>query len=502
MSPLILSIDEGTTGVTASLVTLHDLCFVGKVNKEFPQIFPHPGWVEHDLNQIWTCTEQVVCEVLEKCHTSSRDIACIGITNQRETIAPFDRAGTPLSHAIVWQDRRTSKFCQQLKKNPTTIATVGEKTGLTIDPYFSSSKIKWLLDNNEKVKKAKKKGELLFGTMDTFLLYKLTGCTSYKTDGSNASRTMLYNIEKGTWDTELLELFSLDITPTSLPSVEDSFGELGKTKGLAFLPDGIPISGILGDQQAALFGQGGLEQGDLKCTYGTGGFLLLNTGDTRINSSRGLLTTVAYRLGGANRFALEGSCYVAGAAVQWLRDQLNLFENSPQIEEIAARANLHEMEQVMFLPYLTGIGSPHWLPEATGAILGLTRGCNKSHIARACLDGVALSINELINACEENLGKKLSVLRVDGGMCLNNLFCQIQSNVSQLTIRRPHIVETTAYGAALAAAIGVGERTLQDIGHHLKIDREFTPDATEEEFYTKKRHQWADTMGRLYDIPQ
>ena len=495
MSKFILAIDEGTTGTTASLTNLSTLKFMGKVNCEFPQIYPHPGWVEHDLKDIWHYTKEAIEQVIDNHHISTGDIACIGITNQRETVGGFTRAGAPVGKAIVWQDRRTTDFCEQLKSSDKAGA-IKKKTGLTMDPYFSGSKIKWLLENCPEIQNAEAKGDLLLGTIDTFLLYKLSGGQAYKIEATNASRTMLYDIEKGEWDRELLTLFG--VKRELLPSVCDSFGELGKTRGLDFLPDGIPITGILGDQQAALFGQGGIRQGDMKCTYGTGGFLLVNTGEQKVDSNSGLLTTVAYRHGGKNFFALEGSCYIAGAAVQWLRDELKTIESAPEVEEWASKvADLSEMEFITFLPFFTGIASPHWKPHAKGALVGITRDTGRSHIARACLDGVAFSIQSLIATCAGDLGEKLSALGVDGGMCQNNLMCQIQANVSDLTIRRPKIIETTCYGASLAAALGLGEKSFDDIGSLLSIDREFAPNE-QREFYVKKQRQWDDLIQKLY----
>ena len=491
----ILALDQGTTGTTATLTDLKTLKLIGKVNQEFPQIFPQPGWVEHNLNDIWSSSKQVIQQVLKDCHVPSNKIACIGITNQRETVGAFTRNGRPLANAIVWQDRRTANFCDQLKSSAQS-KDIKRKTGLNIDPYFSGSKMKWLLENKSSVQRAAQRGDLLFGNMDTFLLYKLSGGKVHKTEASNASRTMLYDLEKGEWDDNLLSLFH--IQKEFLPEICDSFGEFAKTNGLDFLPDEIPITGILGDQQAALFGQAGLKQGDIKCTYGTGGFLLLNTGTEKIDSSSGLLTTVAYRHEGKNQWALEGSCYIAGAAVQWLRDQLGVIESSRDVETLAKKVkNLTEMEFLTFLPFFTGIASPHWSPRAKGAIVGMTRDSSKAHLARACLDGVAFSINDLILTCERDLGRNISKLRVDGGMCKNDLFCQIQSNVSALSVQRPLIIETTAYGASLAAAIGLGEKTFQDIKKNWVLDREFTPNE-ERKFYEKKQGQWSQLVKRLY----
>ena len=495
MSMFILALDQGTTGTTATLTNLKTLELIGKVNREFPQIFPRPGWVEHNLDDIWNSTKWVTEQVLKNCHVPPHKIACIGITNQRETVGAFTRQGSPLAHAIVWQDRRTTDFCDDLKSSVKS-KNIKRQTGLNIDPYFSGSKIKWLLENKSAVQRAAQRGDLLFGNMDTFLLYKLSGGKAHKTEASNASRTMLYDIEQGQWDDSLLSLFH--VKKEFLPEICDSFGEFAKTDGLDFLPDGIPITGILGDQQAALFGQAGLKRGDIKCTYGTGGFLLLNTGTEKIYSSSGLLTTVAYRHEGKNQWALEGSCYIAGAAVQWLRDQLGVIESSREVENLANEVkDLKEMEFLTFLPFFTGIASPHWCPMAKGAIVGMTRDSTKSHLARACLDGIAFSVNELILACERDLGRKISALRVDGGMCQNDLFCQIQSNVSDLSVQRPLIIETTAYGVSLAAAIGLGEKTFQDVEKLWGMHREFTPNE-EKSFYEKKQTQWNQLIKKLY----
>lgn len=492
MSEFILSIDEGTTGVTALLVDASTLQFVDKVNREFPQHLPRPGWVEHDLNDIWACTRKVTRQVLEKNKVSSSQIVCIGLTNQRETIGAFKKDGTPLGHAITWQDRRTLKICEELKPHEKEIK---EKTGLNMDPYFSASKIKWLLENNPLVNQACDRDDLLFGTIDTFLLYKLSGHEAYQTDATNASRTMLYNLHTASWDNDLLNLFG--VPRTSLPSVQDCFYEFGKTKDLDFLPDGIPITGILGDQQAALFGQGGFHEGNIKCTYGTGSFILLNTGEKIISSKSGMLTTLAYRHKQKQHFSLEGSCYIAGAAVQWLRDNLHIIASSPEVEELASSVNLSQMEFLTFFPFFNGIATPLWLPDAKGAIVGITRDTNKNHLARACLDGVAFSVQDIIEFCEKDLGKKLNELTVDGGMCQNNLFCQIQANISDLTIKRPKILEMTGYGAALAAAIGAGIKDLEQIDRLISWDRSFSPHH-EQAFYRKKQLQWKEIMKKLY----
>lgn len=490
----ILSIDQGTTGTTAVLINSSTLDFVDKCNEEFPQIYPRPGWVEHDLNDIWRTVENTITKVLEKNSISKNDISCIGITNQRETTCAFTRNGKILANAIVWQDRRTADFCESIisKKDE-----VKKLTGLPIDSYFSGTKMRWLLKNNEAVKKSMKEGDLLFGTIETFLLYKLTGNISHKTEASNASRTLLMNIAKCEWSDDLLDIF--EVPKTTLPEICDSFNKFGETKNLSFLPDGIQITGMLGDQQSALFGQAGLHKGDMKCTYGTGAFMLLNIGEDVQYSDNGLLTTVAYKENGKAFYALEGSTYVCGAAVQWIRDNLNLVKNSPQIEDLAKQVtNLEEMEHVMFLPFFTGIGSPYWNSEAKAALVGLTRDTNKSHIALACLDGIALSINDLINAMAADINHKIEDLKVDGGAVANDLLMTIQATVSDLKIIRPKIIETTAYGAALAAAIGAGLIDKSKVQELWKEDKVFNKNSKEESHYSMKKGKWTSFIEKLY----
>lgn len=490
----ILSLDQGTTGTTAVLVDAQTFQFVGKVNKEYPQIYPKPSWVEHNLNDIWDTVETTVKEVLKKCNVTSSQIECIGITNQRETTCAFNKSGTPLANAIVWQDRRTSEYCQSLKPRQDWIQ---KKTGLPIDPYFSATKMRWLLQNNSQVQSAAKDKSLLFGNIDTFLLFKLTAALSHKTDASNASRTLLMNLETGNWDSELLNLFEID--SSFLPEICDSFHSFGTTKGLSFLPDGIPVTGILGDQQAALFGQIGFQPGDMKCTYGTGAFMLLNTGANIVYSNSGLLSTVAFRQNGKSTYALEGACYIAGAAVQWVRDNLKLVSKSSEIESLAQQVkSLEEMEHILLLPFFTGIGSPYWKADAKAAIVGLTRDSGPSHIARACLDGIALSINDLICAMRKDTSLSIGQLKVDGGAVENNLLMHIQSTISELKVIRPKVIETTAYGAALAAAIGVGRIGMSDMSKFWQMDKEFTPTQDELSFYQKKKTQWTSTIQKLY----
>ncbi len=488
----ILSIDQGTTGTTAVLIDSKSLKLIAKVNHEFPQIFPQPGWVEHNLNDIWNTVIKTVTEVLVKGSIKANEIECIGITNQRETICPFHRDGRPVRNAIVWQDRRTFKTCQELKSQHEE--TIKRKTGLPLDPYFSGTKIHWMIQNDPQVQDAIKDDDCLFGTIDTFLIYKLTGCTSHKTEASNASRTLLYNIEKDEWDQELLDLFQID--KKHLPEVTDSFTHFGETLGLGFLPDGIPITGVLGDQQSALFGQAGIDKGMSKCTYGTGAFYLINTGTELVRSQNGLLTTIAYRKNGKCFYAVEGSSYIAGAAVQWLRDQLEFFPESSQIEKMAMEASDERMENILFLPFFTGIGSPYWVGDATAAIVGLTRDTGKSEISRACLEGITLSINDLIESVEQDTQQKVKELRVDGGAVVNDLLMQTQANFSQTQIIRPEVIETTAYGAACAAAIGKGTLTNEELSKKWREDKSFHP--KESPYHEGKKKKWKETIKKLY----
>ena len=492
----ILAIDQGTTGSTAALINDKDWYFTGRSNREYPQRYPRPGLVEHDLEDIWKSVQDTIMDVLDKCKISPQNISAIGITNQRETTCAFDKRSIPLAPAIVWQDRRTHEYCLELKKRNFS-PLFAKKTGLTLDPYFSGSKMRWLLQNNKSVKKAAKDNNLLFGTIDTFLLHRLTNGESFATEESNASRTLLMNIKTGSWDRELLDIF--DLPKDVLPTIKESFGHFGKTKKLGFLPDGIPINGILGDQQAALLGQAGYKKGSIKCTYGTGAFILFNTGEKPIFSQSGLLTTVAYRHKKKRTYALEGSTYIAGAAVQWLRDNLNIIESSDAIESLARQVKtLEEMEHILFLPFFTGIGSPYWNAKAKAAIIGLTRDSGKPHIARACLDGIILSIDDLLDSMRSDTSLDIKAINVDGGAVVNNLLMQNQANLSQADIVRPQITETTAYGAALAAGIGAGKITFEDIPPLWKKEKVFSPQKGQSNFYVEKKQQWKEAIARLY----
>jgi glycerol kinase len=493
----ILSIDQGTTGTTACLIDAETFLFIGKINKEYPQIYPKPSWVEHNLNDIWSSVEFTVREVLRSHNVLGSQIVAIGITNQRETTCAFNRAGTPLANAIVWQDRRTSEFCQELKTKKNLAEKIKILTGLPIEPYFSASKMNWLLKNNSAVKDAVLKNDLLLGTIDTFLLYKLSGHKDHKTDASNASRTMLMNLKTTSWDQELLDLF--EIKKEFLPSIEDSFQQFGVTKNLSFLPDGIPVTGILGDQQSALFGQAGFYQSEMKCTYGTGAFVLLNTGDKLIYSKSGLLTTVEYRHKGKTCYALEGSSYIAGAAVQWLRDNLKIISKSSEVEALALEVkNLDELKNILFFPFFSGIGSPYWNADAKASIVGLTRDSNRAHIAYACLEGIAFSINDLLMAMRNDTGLAISTLKVDGGAVENNLLMQLQASISETKIVKPKIIETTAFGAALAAAVGAGLTEFDQLKNIWQKDREYNAEEYLMNYIKEKKILWTKTLNSFY----
>ena len=481
----ILAIDQGTTGSTAALINDENWLFLGQSNREYPQHYPRPGLVEHDLEDIWKSVQDTIVDVLKKYNVSPRDISAIGITNQRETTCAFDKKGNPLARAIVWQDRRTHNECLNLKKRKLE-PLFAEKTGLPLDPYFSGSKMQWLLNNDEFVKKAAKDNNLLFGTIDTFLLHRLTDGKSFATEDSNACRTLLMNIKTGSWDTKLLEIFG--VSRDFLPPIKESFGFFGTTKNMGTLPDGIPISGILGDQQAALFGQAGYTKGSMKCTYGTGAFILFNTGNQPVLSKNGLLTTIAYNYKGKRVYALEGSAYIAGAAVQWLRDNLNIIESSSDVESLARQVKSDdEMEHILFLPFFTGIGSPYWNAQAKAAIIGLTRDSGPSHIAKACLDGIVLSIDDLLDSIKSDTNLNISAINVDGGAVVNNLLMQNQSTLSQVDIIRPSVIETTAYGAALAAGVGANKITFEQIPPLWKKEKTFHPQKRCNELLQEKK---------------
>jgi glycerol kinase len=450
---VILAIDQGTTGTTVAVMTARGN-LLGSVNHEFPQIYPKPGWVEHDPNDIWTSVLKGIRGVFRKGLCKPADVACIGITNQRETALLWERhSGKPVANAIVWQCRRTAAFCEGLKRKGFE-SMVRDRTGLVLDPYFSASKFRWLLDATEGARGRVKNGDLAAGTIDAFLLYRLTGGAVHATDVSNASRTSLMNLQTLDWDPELLKLFN--VPRGILPAIVPSSGELGFTSGVTGLPDGIPISGIAGDQQSALFGQAGFERGAAKCTFGTGSFILMNTGHDRMHSDAGLLSTVAWQLPGEKFpvYALEGGAFVCGAAVQWLRDELGIIKRAPDIESLALQ--VPDSAGVEFVPALTGLGAPHWDPEARGMISGLTRGAGAAHLARATLEAMALQNVDILRAMERDLGRRMRALKVDGGAAANNLLMQLQADYLGREIVRPKVIETTAAGACFLAGLGVG----------------------------------------------
>lgn len=471
MRPLILAIDQGTTGTTA-LIFDENLNVLGKVNHEFPQHFPEASWVEHDLEEIWSSVVRAVSDVLQMAKINGKDIAAIGITNQRETTCLWHHGpeAKPLHRAIVWQDRRTHQVCQRLKKQGLE-KVIHKKTGLLLDPYFSGTKLQWLLKNVPRAKDLAKSGKIAFGTIESYLLYRLTGGV-HKTEPSNASRTLLMDIKSCQWDEELLKLFQ--IPKNILPEICDNDVEFGRTKNFPGLPDGVPITGMIGDQQAALFGQGCFAKGTAKCTYGTGAFALVNTGNTPVFSKHKLLTTVGWRLGKKTTYGIEGSAFITGAAVQWLRDGLELFDEAAQVEALAA--SVPNSDGVVFVPALSGMGAPHWLPTATGLITGLSRRTTKAHVARATLEGVSFQVRELLEAMAKDFGKKIKLCKVDGGGAANDLMMQFQADLLGYQLVRSNILETTALGAGLQAGLSVGVwKSLEDIEKRWKADKSYEP---------------------------
>ncbi|MCA9621839.1 MAG: glycerol kinase GlpK [Myxococcales bacterium] len=472
---LLLAIDQGTTGST-SLVMDASGKTLGRHNVEFEQHFPEPGWVEHDPEQIWSSVVDATAGALKAAGVDGSAIAAIGITNQRETTVVWDRAThKPIHRAIVWQDRRTAPRCQELR-DAGHQDEVRATTGLVLDPYFSGTKIAWILDEVSGARARAEAGELAFGTIDSYLVNRLSGGAVHATDVTNASRTLLLDLETLTWDEGMLSL--LRVPDAVLPKVVPSAGLIAKTSGVPGLPDGIPITGIAGDQQAALFGQACFEVGDVKCTYGTGAFVLANIGSTPVPSRHGLLTTVAWKVGDQVAYALEGSAFIAGAAVQWLRDGLGLIRSAAQIDELAAK--VASSEGVYFVPALSGLGAPYWDAEARGIICGLTRGTTAAHLARATLEGIAHEVTDLVVAMAEDMQKPLTKMRVDGGAANNDLLMSEQAFLANVAIERPFDLETTARGAAMLAAVGVGLFSgLQEAATMAPIERRFEPRADE-----------------------
>ena len=493
MDKYILTLDQGTTSSRA-IIYDQESNIVSVAQQEFTQYYPEAGWVEHDADEIYSTQMTVAFDALMKAGLTYRDIASIGITNQRETTVIWDRiTSQPIYNAIVWQCRRTTDYCDKLREDGYE-ALVREKTGLIIDPYFSGTKIKWILDNVPGAREKAESGNLLFGTIETWLIWKMTGGTVHVTDYSNASRTMLFNIHTLEWDREILEL--LDIPDSILPEPVSCSEIYGETKADLF-GGPILISGSAGDQQAALFGQTCFREGEAKSTYGTGNFLLLNTGDKAVLSENGLLTTIAWGLDGEVKYALEGSVFVCGAVIQWLRDELGLIRSAPESEEIAK--SVKDTNGVYIVPAFVGLGAPYWDSRARGVITGLTRGANRSHIVRAALESIAYQCHDLIRAMEKDLGKKLSYLYVDGGAAANDFLMQFQSDVLNLEVVRPASVETTSLGAAYLAGLAVGYwKDLDDVDDNWKKDRSFIPEM-ESSQRDKLLAGWSDAVKREID---
>ena len=465
----ILSLDQGTTSSRA-IVFNHSGNSISIAQKEFTQIFPKPGRVEHDPSEIWSSQIAVATEAIVKAGITPRDVAAIGITNQRETTIVWERkTGKPVYNAIVWQDRRTAAYCDSLKEKFASI--IQRKTGLIIDAYFSASKIKWILDNVEGAKEKAIKGDLAFGTVDAWLVWNLTGGSVHITDVTNASRTMLFNIETLDWDEELLQLF--EIPKAILPQVKSSSEQYGLTAG-KILASQIPIAGIAGDQQAALFGQMCIRPGMVKNTYGTGCFMLMNIGDKPTFSQNNLVTTVAWKVNNQVNYALEGSIFIGGAVVQWLRDGLKIIRSSGEVENLAQQVN--DNGGVYMVPAFAGLGAPHWNQHAKGTIVGITRGTNSAHFARAALESIALQTMEVLKAMEADSGSEIKELRVDGGASVDDLLMQTQADILKTTVVRPSVTETTAMGAAYLAGLAVGFwNSIDEIEQQWKIERMFQP---------------------------
>lgn len=475
MPDYILSLDQGTTSSRAIIFDKKG-SIVATAQKEFTQIFPQPGWVEHDANEIWSTQLGVATEAVLKAGLTIKDIAAIGITNQRETTVVWDRqTSLPICNAIVWQDRRTASYCDQLKKDGHA-AMIQSKTGLVTDAYFSGTKVKWILDNVEGARDKAQKGELCFGTIDSWLLWKLTNGKVHATDVSNASRTLLYNIHELKWDTELLELFG--IPENMLPEVRSSSEVYGYTENiLTAVP--VPVSGIAGDQQSALFGQMCTQPGMVKNTYGTGCFMLMNTGTKPVQSKNNLLTTIAWKVNGEVQYALEGSVFIGGAVVQWLRDGLKIIQNSGDVEALASK--VQDNGGVYLVPAFTGLGAPYWNQHAQGTILGITRGTTDAHIARAAIESIAFQSMDLMKSMQADAGLPIKEVRVDGGATVNNQLMQFQSDILGTDVIRPQVTETTALGAAYLAGLAVGFwKSIDELQQYWQKDKIFSPSMKKE----------------------
>ena len=490
MQKYILALDQGTTSSRA-IVFDHSGKICSVAQKEFTQHFPKPGWVEHDPNEIWSSEASVIAEAISAIDINGLDIAAIGITNQRETTIVWDiDTEEPIYNAIVWQDRRTAEFCDKLKAQG-LVDKVREKTGLIIDAYFSGTKIKWILDNVPGARERAEKGKLRFGNVDSWLVWRLTRGQVHCTDVTNASRTMLFNINTLQWDDDLLKL--LDIPRSMMPEVKSSSEVYGHTKTTIFAHE-VPIAGIAGDQQSALFGQMCLTPGSIKNTYGTGCFVMLNIGDKPLLSKNNLLTTVAWKIGDDVKYALEGSIYVGGSVVQWLRDGLGFINSSSDVEELAS--SVPDSGGVYFVPALTGLAAPYWDQYARGTIVGITRGTTRAHIARAALDGIAFQTYDIAQAMAKDLGAPLTELKVDGGASRNNLLMQFQSNILGIPVVRPKITETTALGAAYLAGLAVGFwKDIDEIKSQWQVERSFNPVPENDEIKNAKEG-WKDAVQR------
>ncbi|MBG86839.1 MAG: glycerol kinase [Verrucomicrobiales bacterium] len=491
MKKYILSLDQGTTSSRAIVFDRRGT-IVSVAQKEFRQIFPKPGWVEHDANEIWSSQLAMARQALNKAGIAAKQVAAIGITNQRETTVVWDReTGKPIGNAIVWQDRRTAPVCDGLRKQKLA-PTFQRKTGLVLDAYFSGTKVQWILKNVKGAKALARQGKLAFGTVDSWLVWNLTKGQRHVTDVSNASRTLLYNIKSGRWDKQLLEI--LNVPPSMLPEVCASSEVYGETD---LLGGSIPIAGIAGDQQAALFGQACTKTGSAKNTYGTGCFMLMNTGTKPVPSKNNLLTTVAWKIGNRTDYALEGSVFTAGAAVQWLRDGLGIIRRAPDIEALAT--SVSDNGGVHVVPAFAGLGAPHWDQYARGTIVGLTRGSTCAHIARATLEGIAFQVNDVLQAMHADAGIKLKELRVDGGACANNFLMQFQSDLLGVPVIRPKVQETTALGAAYLAGLAVGFwKDQAAISRQWQEDRRFNP-AMKSAAKKKLLSGWSKALSRSRD---
>lgn len=493
MAKYVMALDAGTTSNRCILFTEKgEIASVAQ--KEFTQIFPKPGWVEHDANEIWSTQLGVAVEAMSKINAKPEDIAAIGITNQRETTIIWDKeTGEPIHNAIVWQCRRTSDYCDKLREAG-HVDMFRDKTGLVIDAYFSGTKVKWLLDNVEGARERAENGELLFGTVETWLIWKLTKGKVHVTDYSNASRTMLFNIKERKWDDEILEI--LDIPKSLLPEARPSSEVYGETDA-SFFGAPIKIGGAAGDQQAALFGQACFTAGEAKNTYGTGCFMLMNTGEEPVYSDNGLVTTIAWGLDDKVYYALEGSIFVAGAAIQWLRDELRIIDTAPDSEYMASE--VEDTNGCYVVPAFTGLGAPHWDQYARGTIVGLTRGVNKKHLIRATLESLAYQTYDVLAAMQEDSGIKLSALKVDGGASMNNFLMQFQADIINAPVHRPSCIETTAMGASYLAGLAVGfwEGT-EDVRKNWQISKIFEPEMSEEDRQAKLKG-WKKAVSRSFD---